>query len=202
MNITTITCGIVSTNTYVLTKDDRNCVVIDPGDTIPVLRYLENNQLNCKEILLTHGHFDHIMGLYDLSVKYNPEIWIQQNDCHMLFDNSCFVIPELMIETNKIETCNTFNNETIIETCVGAVLCIATPGHSAGSSCFVIDNERTIFTGDTIFHLGMGRTDFDDSSYTDIISSINNIFLRIPGDYKVYPGHGPSTKLELSFPLG
>ena len=128
----------------------------------------------------THGHQDHINGDAAIQQKYNIPIYIHKLDAAALenLEKDSFPTPVLLEEGSLIM----FGNETL--------KVIHTPGHTAGSICLV--GERLVFTGDTLFAGGIGRTDFPGGSDRDMQRSLQRLML-LPDDFLVYPGHGPTS---------
>lgn len=189
--------GYMETNCYLVTDEESSHrFVVDPGCWDGSLKRLllkvEEGELDY--ILLTHGHFDHILGVLDVQKRYGGKIVIHKND------SDCFVNKErslmrsmgasgelppkadiLVKDGDKLP----FGN--------GFITVMHTPGHSEGSVCYLIDN--LVFSGDTLFYGSIGRTDFDYGSPDDIMKSIRRL-AALEGDRKVYPGHGMLTTLE------
>lgn len=203
MTIETIECGPIYVNTYVISNTESSeCVLIDPGDFDAIESYLNKHALKCRNVLLTHGHFDHILGLHELQQKYDPMIYIHESDKNMLFDQEASLASVFGLDCQTICSCNSFSADRIIQTCCGPFTTIFSPGHSPGSCCYVFDTESAVFTGDTIFYHGYGRTDFPGSDYNQIVQSIERILNIVPGDYLALPGHGCSGLLKNMHPLG
>ena len=192
MNVATITAGLVSTNSYVIYNTKHECIVIDPGDgTNEVMEYIEKNELKCKFILLTHAHFDHCNGcarfqklgakVY-MSVEDIPLLSTKDNLAEAFGERFQSFVPDVIIKDG--DKLSLLNEEIIV---------IATPGHTVGSVCYVIGNA--IFTGDTLFRLSIGRTDFPSGSFQDIISSIAKLMM-LDGNFTIFPGHGDNTTLD------
>ncbi len=191
MNVATITAGVVSTNSYVIYNTEHECIVVDPGDgTNEVMGYLEKNGLKCKFVLLTHAHFDHCNGcarfqrlgakVY-MSAEDVPLLTTSDNLAEMFGEKLESFVPDIIIKDG--DKLSLLNEEIIV---------IATPGHTAGSVCYIINN--VIFTGDTLFRLSIGRTDFPFGNFSDIISSFTKLITQ-DGDFIVFPGHGENTTL-------
>ncbi len=196
MNIITQQTGDMLVNCYILFQpENREAVVIDPGGSKEKIFYhLEKNGLTVTHILLTHGHFDHIGAVKALKEKTGAKIYIHEEDASML--------------TDPTRNLSVFIQENVIETPADVLLkdgdCIKaggmefkvlhTPGHSEGSVCFMA--EDNLFTGDTLFYMSVGRTDFIGCSEQKLLYAINHILGSLPEDYKVYPGHGVASTLD------
>lgn len=188
----TLSGRYLETNTYIVAERGE-AVVIDPASE-GIIPLLERENLKPVYILLTHGHFDHIAELAALHAKY-PEvkILVHPDDGGMLSDaernlSAFFGLPTVV----RVPWEPLHGGDRLL---VGAVEIevIATPGHSPGSVCFRV-GER-LFTGDTLFKGGMGRTDFPGGNAQQLAESLDTLF-RLPGDLLIYPGHGETSTLE------
>ncbi len=188
--------GPISANTYVITDSQSGeTAVIDAGGFTPEIKSLIDGK-NVKYILLTHGHFDHILGVYDIKEYTNAKVAVHKYDagCLESEDESlcsweCAGQQRLMKADIMIFDGDVLNlGETKIKV-------MHTPGHTRGGVCYIIEDERLIFSGDTLFCLTAGRTDFPGGSDEDMMSSLIRL-KNLSGDYKVYPGHNRPTTLQ------
>ncbi|MFN4227566.1 MAG: MBL fold metallo-hydrolase [Candidatus Ratteibacteria bacterium] len=187
-----IIVGDFFTNCYIIGfKQENLCVIIDPGEEGEKIKRLINN-LNLKAILIinTHGHFDHIgaNNFFDLPVH------IHKKDIEFLKDpeknlSSFFSVPYIC--KNKVFPIE--ENDTI-EIGKMKFKIIHTPGHTPGSICLKIEN--ILFTGDTIFANGIGRTDFPCGDEQVLIKSIKEKLITLPDEIIIYPGHGEPSNLK------
>ena len=184
-NIKTFT-SFTTSNCYVVTPDNTEiCYIIDlPPDVEPALEYVINNNLSIGGCLLTHGHFDHSLGME----KVDGEIYINLED-EFLARNpqeqlSAFTNSELEVQeyTGELNDIFTYKNENII--------IYSNPGHTKGSISYEFKNLGVVFTGDFVFAEGIGRTDLYSGNTSEMKESINKIFLNFNKDLEVYPGHG------------
>ena len=194
MNIELLCRGMVESNCYGLVSGDE-VVLIDAGAYPDVLEAtLTRRGLKLKAVLLTHGHFDHIISVGYIKEKYNAPVYIHENDAEMLTDgykNAYSVFfggeweghaPDKIIKNGDRLA---FFGENIDV--------IHTPGHSEGSVCYKWKNN--LFTGDTLFSRGTGRCDLYGGDNVKIINSIDQLG-ELPADTVIYPGHG------IACPLG
>ena len=191
MDINTIQVGINSTNCYIVEVNNRDAFIIDPGaDGEKILNFIQNKDLNISGIILTHGHFDHIGAVKYLREELNVIVSIHQFDNPMLLDakkNLSFMIGdniELERADRLLADDDYFNGFKVI----------ATPGHTPGGISIYHQEEGILFSGDTIFKNGYGRTDFPGADKEKLFASIKKL-LRLPVDTTVYPGHGPITTI-------
>jgi glyoxylase-like metal-dependent hydrolase (beta-lactamase superfamily II) len=186
MLIETFTVGMLSTNCYVVNNPQtKEAIIIDPGLDFPieaqqVFEYITKEKLKVKLILNTHGHQDHISGDIIFQEKYNVPIYIHKFDAPSLenLEKDKFPAPVLLEDGNLID----FGEESL--------KVMLTPGHTPGSICLL--GEKLVFTGDTLFAGGIGRTDFPGGSIYDMKLSLQKL-MYLPDYFLVYPGHGPSS---------
>lgn len=196
MNIKVMPLGMVQANCYIITNNQNECAIIDPGgESEKIINYLEENSITPKMILLTHGHFDHIASVWDLIEKYNLAVYINQNDLEMLQDINIALcsMTRLYFNYKAGLEYNALNDNDTVNLGELEFKLIHTPGHSKGSSCFIVDDS--IFTGDTLFKGDIGRTDLYGGDYNTIKNSLKKL-CKLDKNYKVYPGHGESSYLE------
>lgn len=188
------------TNTYLIYDENKEAVLIDPADEKDkIINKIEELGLNVKNIVLTHGHFDHTNALYDLVEYTNAKVLIHKDDVDMLLGkvddaSSIFdAIPKYI------------NEKDIQEICDGYILNIGnmeleilhTPGHTAGSIVIYAKNKNVLITGDTIFANAFGRCDLATSNMDNMVLSLRKVFNRFDVvDITIYPGHGESSKLK------
>lgn len=184
MLIKTLTVGHLGTNCYVVTDEDTLlCAVIDPGDESgTILDYLEDNDLKCKAILLTHGHFDHVGAVRAVMEDTGAELYMHLNDCGE-WPNK-FDAPE-----------NTHFYDEGDSVSIGALTfhVLATPGHTPGG--VTLQCEDALFTGDTLFKDSCGRTDLPGGDSSTEARSLRRLAM-LEGNFDVYPGHMEPTTLD------
>lgn len=197
MQIETLTLGPIQANCYIVTDEKtKDAVVIDCGEYTQELEEKLSDK-SLKYILLTHGHYDHILGVYDLKEAHpEAQIVIHKEEAYKLTDDLPSFAHEMMPGVQKYVPADITVEEgdkiTFGET---EITVIHTPGHSKGGVCYFVEEERTIFTGDTLFCLTVGRMDFFDSSEDEMLESITRLY-NMPGDYEIYPGHNRATTME------
>lgn len=195
MEIKRFISTVLDENIYLLSKK-QDCLLIDPGgDNISeVVSYIKENKLNLLAILVTHGHFDHILSINELLDNFDVPIYIGKEDKEKLYDPSIslsriFNGTEYMINKDaKIVELN--DNDVIFDD----IIVLHTPGHTSGSVCYYIESDKIIFTGDTLFKMAYGRVDFPTGDSYKMRDSLNRL-LKLDSDIIVYPGHGDSTTI-------
>ena len=195
MKIKTVPTGPIMANCYVVYDENGKAAVIDPGSFDSEVREAVSG-LEVEYILLTHGHFDHILGAGELQQATGAKILIHALDRECLTDGKANLLPQFS-DTGSINlTADRLLEEGDVISFGDILLRVLhTPGHSRGSVCFLNENEQLIFTGDTLFAQGFGRTDFYGSNPADMVSSLERL-ADLQGNYRVLPGHGPATSLN------
>lgn len=187
----TLVCGRIGTNCYVLTDENNDAVIFDMPDSAgeKVADFCEENKLQPLAVLLTHGHFDHCGGVADFLSKFSVPVYGSKEDC-LLASNASknrFRIP-----AKDCKITNFVSDNDCIQLNDFQIKVMQTPGHTLGSVCYFVDDF--MFSGDTIFHGDVGRTDFAESSPEKMIESLEKI-KKINANYFIYPGHEESTTL-------
>ena len=191
IKVLVVVTGVASANTYVLYNDKKEAILIDPSaNDGEIEKALCQHGLTCKAVLLTHAHVDHCNG-----VKYFAEkgatVYIHRDDVTLLS-------AQTSLATMFGEQYNSFAPDVFVSDgdkidLIGeSVFVIHTPGHTPGSVCYLIDKK--LYTGDTLFYMSIGRTDFPGGDYTALVNSINKLY-SLNENYVVMPGHGPETTI-------
>ena len=189
--------GVFDTNVYFVTDEETGkSAVIDPAyfskeleDEVSAL-----GPENIEYILLTHRHFDHIMGVYDLKKLTGAKVVISENDAVALTDENESQAFDIMPGEQKyLEADIRVKDGDEIKLGRLTFKFVSTPGHTVGSCCIFMDN--VIFSGDMLFKGTVGRTDLKTGSYSQIIESAKKLAV-LESDYRVLPGHGEETTLD------
>jgi glyoxylase-like metal-dependent hydrolase (beta-lactamase superfamily II) len=183
------TVGMLATNCYVVSSQQtKEAVIIDPGldfssEAKPILDYITQEELKVKLIVNTHGHSDHINGDGVFQEKYEVPIYIHKYDAPSIeeFEKEKFPANVMLKDGSLIK----FGEESL--------KVMHTPGHTQGSICLI--GEELVFTGDTLFAGGIGRTDFPESSIGYMRVSLEKL-VHLPDDFLIYPGHGDTSTME------
>ena len=183
MEMLSMCVGSYRTNCYMLWENEE-CVLIDPGfEPEQILEQVLCKGKKVAAILLTHGHFDHVGGVRQLAADTDCNVYLCQQDLSM---------PQQMTAGPLYYTHTYGEGDTL--TLAGITLQVLhTPGHTPGSVCLIA--EDALFSGDTLFEGSCGRTDLPGGDTATILASLARL-QQLPGDYRVYPGHGSATTLS------
>jgi glyoxylase-like metal-dependent hydrolase (beta-lactamase superfamily II) len=180
MIVNTLAVGMYGTNCYVVGSEaTKDGMIIDPGaEARTILQTVKDSRLSIKLIAITHGHMDHTGALEEVRRATGAPVAIHNADAADLLR----VLP-----TDRL--LNGGENLTIGDL---RFTVIHTPGHSPGGICLY--GQGTLFCGDTLFNLSIGRTDLG-GDFNQLMSNIFNKLMILPDDTIVYPGHGPETTI-------
>ncbi len=198
MKVTRLTPTELSANCYILGEEGEDCLLFDYGMDPKgmIARYIAAHHKKLLGVFLTHGHFDHIAGLSEIAPLDCP-IFLSEDDFICLSDPHFNASKELMGEAISLpEWVNPYPLDDEDEIKLGGVIiqAIATPFHTKGSMCFLVEDEGILFSGDTLFSRGIGRYDLRGAEPRKIESSLAKL-KELPPETKVYPGHGPATTI-------
>ncbi len=183
--------GMMGANCYMLSSD-RTAVIIDPSAITKALQgFLSDNRSKELYIVATHRHCDHIAAICDIKEQYGGSVAVSEKDACGLLSTTDSLGSYFGI-THRAVTPDIFlrDGEIILGDISFTVL--ETPGHTEGSVCLICENA--LFSGDTLFYMSIGRTDFPGGSLADMQRSLKRLF-SLSRDYTVYPGHGEATSL-------
>ncbi len=197
MNLRSMVLGPVETNVYfVQNRATKEMFLVDPAaDPSRIIERINEMQGTLKGILLTHGHFDHIQAVPELKERYQVPVYADGAEIPMLSDpnvnmtgaygKACAINPDVVLSDGEEFTLAGF-----------AVKTLHTPGHTKGSCCYYLKEEKTLFSGDTLFCRSVGRTDFPGGSTREMMVSLHRLLDELPGDTDVYPGHDEATTIS------
>ena len=189
--------GPVSTCMY-LVCEGADAVIIDPAYfDEDMLRIIKEEGLTLHGYLLTHAHFDHTMGMSDYFDLLGGSAYVGEADADMLYcpEKDASMAFGLRYTQNSVpdRICVKEGDELKLGELFFRV--IGTPGHTAGGVCYYNEKEKALFSGDTLFRSGFGRTDLYSGSYEDLMKSITEKLMKLDDDTSVFPGHGGATTI-------
>ncbi len=187
--------GLIENNMYlVMDEKSHDAVLIDAPQDIPELKnVVDELGANVKYILITHGHFDHIMGLNSLKKTLNAPAVICKDDL-AISDNvneftRLFGVPDIVPPTYE----KFVKDGDVLDVGDMQIKVIQTPGHTEGGVCYLIGEN--LFSGDTLFKQSVGRTDLFGGNLEKIRHSVKEVLFKLDENIKVFPGHGPITTI-------
>lgn len=191
--------GLLESNTYVVSDESGNGMIIDAGaDVKDVLDYVNKSGISIKYLVLTHGHADHAEFIGDYISTFEGAIPV----CH---ENELMVLKNPEANVSKLvfygrESIYDYDFKQVkdgdtIDVGNMSFLILNTPGHTPGSICLLCEKEEIMFTGDVLFANSYGRTDFLYGSMTDMMDSLRRLY-RLAPNLTIYPGHYESTRLS------
>ncbi len=195
MKIHSLVLGDLSSNCYIWEDENtKNAIVIDVPDSADRI-IAKEAELGIKitDVILTHGHFDHMLGLKDLCQKTGARFSAFHKTEDFLKDKSLNLCNFAGADFDYIKPDKLLYDKDIIDFYGNEITVIATPGHTADSICLLYGD--TLISGDTLFSGSVGRWDFPTGNGQEEIASIKDKLFLLPDSTKVYPGHGPSTTI-------
>lgn len=201
LNIERFQCNMLQENCYVVSDETKECVIIDCGAFYPeerkaITQYIKENGLKPVHLLVTHGHLDHNFGNDTIYQEFGlkPEVAQQDENLMKHLDKQAESFYQMKIDNQFPAIDHFFEEDETIKFGSHELSIIPTPGHSRGSVTFYCKEENVAFTGDTLFHDSIGRTDFQGGSMFQIINSLR-LLAQLPDKTKVLPGHGNYTTI-------
>lgn len=189
MLIKKMVLGSYQENAYIIiNEENRGAIIIDPGDEgKSLVSYLKGLNVKLQYILLTHGHLDHVGAVDELREEFNIPVYINEADMKYIERRKMAFGPMKRADFFLKEGDDlSFGNHSI--------KIFETPGHSKGSLSYLIDG--VLYVGDVLFQGSIGRTDLPGGDFNELISSIKDKLMKLPGNTRVMPGHGPETTLS------
>ena len=203
INIKTFAFNLLQENTYVVSDDTLECIIIDCGayyddERRAITDYISSQGLKPVRLLATHGHWDHNLGIDTIYQTYGLRVEAAKEDEFIISDipHNFQSIIGAPLRREYPAVGRFFTPDEVIRFGHHSLQVLKTPGHSPGSVVFYCAEEHTAFTGDTLFRMSVGRTDFDGGSYTQLMSSLANVLAKLPADTVILPGHGPQSTID------
>jgi len=190
-----LVAGPFASNCYIVgSQSNKEGMIIDPGDDAKrILKKVGELKLDIKLILLTHGHIDHTGALKEVGEATGAEVAIHADDAKSLKEQPFSKMFGLSYPTPPPPDRLLEDGDSID---IGDLhfLVLHTPGHTPGGICLL--GEGVVFSGDTLFNYGIGRSDLPGGSYSQLMNSLQTKLMTLPDDTIVYPGHGPETTIR------
>lgn len=187
--------GAIENNNFLLIDEEsKEAVLIDcTQQDSDIEKVLAENNAKLKFILLTHGHFDHVLGVNYFRNKYNCQVLLHEADKELVERMPEFA-RNFGLPPAETQTIDEFVKDgDVIKLGQNEIKVIHTPGHTQGCVCYLVNDD--LFSGDTLFYECVGRTDLPGGNFKQIISSIKEKLFVLDDNLKVYPGHGPTSSI-------
>ena len=194
--------NLLQENTYVVSDETKACVIIDYGayydeERAALTHYIDTEGLKPVRLLCTHGHFDHNFGIDTIYQTYGLRPEIAPEDDYLISHlsdqfKSMIGVP---LRREYPAVGRFFEENEVIRFGNTELQVLRTPGHTPGGVVFYCEAEKAVFSGDTLFRMSVGRTDFDGGSYEELMNSLKNVLAKLPAETTVYSGHGPKTTI-------
>jgi hydroxyacylglutathione hydrolase len=201
LNIEHFVCNMIQENCYVVNDDSKECVIVDCGayyeeERKAIVTYIRNNHLTPKHLIVTHGHIDHNFGNNTIKDEFglSPEVSSLDKKFMDSLKEQAISLLGLSLDYDMPAVGKYLSESDVIEFGTHRFTIISTPGHTPGGVFFYCEEEHIAFSGDTLFHKSIGRTDFEGGSMFQIIQSLRNI-AQLPDNTIILPGHGERTTI-------
>lgn len=194
MRMARVPVGPLAVNCYIVYNEEtKKGFVVDPGgDAKRIGKKLEDAGISLEAILLTHGHFDHILAVDELREQFGVKVYLHEKDAELM-GNAQRNVSAMFGKPFTAKADVLLRNEEPITIAGIKIDVLETPGHTPGGVCYYLKEDGVAFSGDTIFQGSVGRTDFPDGSSSQLVNSIKEKLLVLPEDTQLFPGHGDST---------
>ena len=190
--------GMIGTNCYLLAnRDTKEMIVIDPAASPErISMAAEKYGYHPVAILLTHGHFDHIEAMDQLKDFWNVPVYASEKEEEVL-KNPRYNLSSMMGSSLSTKADVWVKDHEVLKLAGFDIHVLLTPGHTTGSVCYYLPEEKLLFSGDTLFQGSCGRTDFPGGSMAQIVRSIKERLFVLPDDTRVLPGHEGETYIGM-----
>ena len=196
IKIKRLVLGSVSTNCYILYREDtKQAVLFDPADASErIIETLQQLDVALEGILLTHGHFDHILAADAVRKASGCKIYAYREEAQVASDADLNLSNHFGAGTS-LQIDVSLDDGEALELAGFSFQVLHTPGHTKGSACYYLEKEGLLFSGDTLFAGSVGRTDFPTGSGAELMRSVKERLSVLPDETKVLPGHGDTSTI-------
>lgn len=198
LTVERLVLGQMQTNCYLVWNDNtKAAIIIDPADNGSYIKNkLDSQGVQPEAVLLTHSHFDHILAADELRKTYQIPIIVQKEENELLLDpqknlSGLFSGAPIVLQADQL-----VENGEELQLLDTVIEVLHTPGHTKGGACYYFEEEKLLFSGDTLFRGSVGRTDFPTGNMETLVHSIQDSLFVLPEDTKVYPGHEEQTDIK------
>ncbi len=196
MKIEKFVLGSFGTNCYlIINEESKEIIIVDPAICPDYLvSHVKSNGYLPKAIFITHGHFDHVMGIDGWVQEFDVPVFLHEDEKRIIEDASLNLSAVFGPSYAYADTKCLKDNE-VIEVAGFQFRVIHTPGHTCGGCCYYCETEQILMSGDTLFCQSVGRSDFPTGSMTTLVRSIKERLFCLPDEVTVYPGHEEQTSI-------
>lgn len=197
MEIKRLVLGLVRTNCYIVySEETKKAVIIDPAaDSRRIMEEISGLGIVPEAILLTHGHFDHMLAAEYLKNGYQIPICVHKADAELVKHPDLNCSQQFLHMSYSISADEELEDGQNLRFLDGAFTVLSTPGHTEGSCCYYAKEDNILFSGDTLFQESVGRTDLPTGSAAKLVNSIRERLFVLPEDTLVLSGHGDQTTI-------
>lgn len=190
--------GAIGTNCYLVTDEEtKETYIVDPGGNGTELIWkIRELSLSPKGILLTHGHWDHILAVEELKKAFSIPVYAYEEEQEILEDPAKNLSKTMYGRAEvSIKADVWLKDHQSLPLGKGSLLVLATPGHTKGGCCYYGEEDKILLSGDTLFQGSVGRTDLYSGNFSALIRSVREQLMVLPDDVVVYPGHESATTI-------
>lgn len=196
LTVQRIPVGMGQANCYII-SNEKEALIIDPGaEAGTIQKGIDRLAVTPVAILLTHTHYDHIGAVDETRKFFGIPVYVAPEEDSWLGDPSKNLSQMIGMPFTVDAADHLFNPDETLEIGDFTFKVLATPGHSPGGVSFVFDEDKFVISGDALFAGGIGRSDFPGSNGRQLLNGIREQLFTLPGDYRVYSGHGPETTIQ------
>jgi glyoxylase-like metal-dependent hydrolase (beta-lactamase superfamily II) len=190
------TVGPFAENCYLIGKAPRIAIVDPGGESERIAATIDEHGWKPEAILLTHGHIDHVAHCCHLAERYSLPVYMHRADLFLLQSAQFPEFAKMLGARPCPEPTGYLEEGVPVEVAGLRLRVLHTPGHTPGSVCLLDEESGEALVGDTVFYRGVGRTDLPGGDFAKLADSVRERLFAVTGDFRLWPGHGPETRLE------